>query len=387
LIYRFPAAIGLASKQEIGTGDVYAPSGTQIDLTIVASQSLSRAEWQFGENDARPMRIVADTLAHFTFAVEKDGYYLMRLTSTAGLNSTSVEYFIHVTPDEAPLITLERPGRDVRLTMLEETAIEVRVRDDYGLKKLDLIYSINEQSPVRQDWLAIAKRASNSPNGQLEYRGASLLFLENLNVQPGDFISLYFEAADAKQTASTDLYFLEVRPFTEEFYRALSQGGSAGGGESPSGLSASQKQIITATWKLERSRQKLSAEEMQEGCKALTETQASLRESVMRILDAARMAVCFPALGRLEMDAGKIIECLKKATEAMREAEPLLRRANWPNARSRAPRVSALLKAEAEMQRREVAMGGGASEFRPAAKQRGTGKALRRRIQQNSIEI
>ena len=357
LTYHFPAAIGSASRRETGSGDVYAPAGTSVDLEIVASQRLSRAEWQLGENLAKPMQIFADTLARVSFAVEKEGYYVVRLTNTDGMSNASVEYFVHVMPDEAPQITIERPGRDARPTMLEEVEMAVHVSDDYGLKQFELIYSINDRPAVREDLLAAIKRERNNPNSRINYHGERMLFLEDLGVQPGDFISYYFEAADAKQKTGTDLYFLEVRPFDEEFYRALSQGG---GGESSPGLAVSQKEIITATWKLERARQKLSDEEMKKSSKALAETQASLQESVLRIAQAAGMRGNIGGEG-----SAKITEYLEQAAAVMLEAVPLLEEAKLAEALDPERRAyQFLLKADAEMRRRELAMNSGqASSF------------------------
>jgi hypothetical protein len=351
LTYHFPAEIGLSSRRETGNGDVYAPAGTQIDLEVVASQPLSRAEWQFGENPTKPMQVLADTLARVAFAVEKEGYYVVRLTNPDGMSNTSVEYFVHVMPDEAPQITIERPGRDARPTMLEEVPVAVHVSDDYGLQQLELVYSLNDQPAARQDLLATTSRARNDPNSRLDYHGAKMFFLEDLNVQPGDFISYYFEAADAKQKVNTDLYFLEVRPFDEEFYRALSQGGA---GENSPGLAVSQKEIITATWKLEQSRQKLADEELKKGGKALAETQAGLQESVMRMAEAARMRGGFTE--------GKMLEYLEKAAAVMKEAVPLLQAARLAEALDPERRAyQFLLKADAEMRRRELAMSSGSA--------------------------
>jgi len=351
LTYHFPEEIGSSSRREIGNGDVYAPAGSKIDLEILASQKLSRAEWRFGENVKKSMQVVADTLARVSFAVEQEGFYVVQLTNTENLSNTSVEYFIHVMPDEAPQLTIERPGRDVRPTMLEEVPMAVHVSEDYGLKQLELIYSINDQPPVRENLLPAANREQNNPNGRVNYHSAKMLFLEELDVQPGDFISYYFEAADAKQKAGTDLYFLEVRPFDEEFYRALSQGG---GGENSPELAVSQKEIITATWKLERARQNLSENELQKGGKALAETQAGLQESILRLIATAR--------SRGGVEEGNMLEYLEQAVEFMKAAVPLLEEAKLAEALDPERRAyQFLLKADAEMRRRELAMNSGSA--------------------------
>lgn len=353
LTYHFPAEVGLSSRRETGNGDVYAPAGTRVDLEILASQPLAKAEWLFEEKLIKPMQLVADTLARVTFAVEKDGYYIVRLTNADGMNNAPVEYFVHLMPDEAPQITLERPGQDTRPTMLEEVAMAAQVSDDYGLKRFELIYSINERAPKRQDLLATTHRQRDGENSRMNYRAATQLFLEELGVQPGDFISYYYEAGDAKQKTESDLYFLEVRPFDEEFYRALSQGG---GGESSPGLAVSEKEIITATWKLERARQKFSNEELEKSSKALAETQVGLQESVTRMMEAAKMR------GGFGDDAGKLLEYLEQAVEMMQTAVPPLQDTKLIEALDPERRAyQFLLKFDAEMRRHELAMGGNSS--------------------------
>ncbi len=355
LTYHFPAEVGLPSRRETGNGDVYAPAGTRVDLEMLASQPLAKAEWRFEENPAKPMQIIADTLARVTFTVEKEGYYVVQLANRDGMTNAPVEYFVHVMPDEAPQITLERPGRDLRPTMLEEVPMAARVSDDYGLKQFELIYSINEQAPKRQNLLATMKRQREAENSRMNYHAATQLFLEELGVQPGDFISYYYEAGDAKQKAETDLYFLEVRPFDEEFYRALSQGGS---GESSPGLAVSQKEIITATWKLERARQKLSDDELEKGSKALAETQASLQESVTRMIETAKMR------GGFGDEEGKLVEYLERAVEMMQAAVPPLQDTKLAEALDPERRAyQFLLKFDADMRRHELAMGGGGGGF------------------------
>ena len=290
--YRYPAGMGLSPKHESGSGDIYAPAGTTVDLEVVATQPLLRAEIRMGDAAFQHMTIAADTLARYTFRLEKDSYYVVRLTNHENLNNTPIEYFIHATPDQAPQITILRPGRDVRPTMLEEVPMEAAVREDYGLRRLDLIYARNNGEPVRQNLLPVLARTA--PN---EFGASTLLYLEDLGVQPGDFISYYFEAADAAQQASSDLYFIEVRPFEEEFYRALSQG--SGGGSPAASLALSQKEIITATWKLEQTRAHLPAAEVQSSSKALAETQESLRESIQQMAEHAKLRSQFVAEGAM----------------------------------------------------------------------------------------
>ncbi|MEK7729349.1 MAG: hypothetical protein AAB354_13125, partial [candidate division KSB1 bacterium] len=180
-----------------------------------------------------------------------------------------------------------------------------------------------------------------------------LIYLEDLGMKPGDFISYYIEAQDAQQIVTTDLYFLEVRPFAEEFYRALSQG--EGSGENAGGLSLTQKEIITATWRLEQSRSKISPEELRTSSNAIAEMQEALRESIVNMAENARLRGNIAGEG----DSGALVQYLEQAAQAMAEAVPVLESAK-PGA-ALAPERRAyhfLLQADAEIRRREITQGG-----------------------------
>ena len=85
-----------------------------------------------------------------------------------------------------------------------------------------------------------------------------MLAAEDLKVKPGDVIAYYARARDvarAKRStlARSEIFFLEVKPFNEEYSLAQSQAGmSAATGAQLEGLIAAQKEIISATWNLER---------------------------------------------------------------------------------------------------------------------------------------
>ena len=68
--------------------------------------------------------------------------------------------------------------------------------------------------------------------------GNQMIYMEDLGVQPGDFISYYMTLADnndlsGAQSVVSDIYFLQVVPTDQEFRRASGggqQGGGGGGG-------------------------------------------------------------------------------------------------------------------------------------------------------------
>src|SRR5690606_33788956 len=104
---------------------------------------------------------------------------------------------------------------------LEEVVLAVEARDDYGLTEFTLHYSLVGSDEVSIDFL---------PEEQTQVvTGDQMIYMEDLNVQPGDFVSYYMTLADnntvrGAQEIVSDIYFLQVIPTDQEFRR------SAGGG-------------------------------------------------------------------------------------------------------------------------------------------------------------
>ncbi len=70
---------------------------------------------------------------------------------------------------------------------------------------------------------------------------------------PGDLVSYYAVAKDRKATVQTDLFMVQVQPFERRFLQA--QGGNSDGGgmgDEQGAISERQREILLATWNLQR---------------------------------------------------------------------------------------------------------------------------------------
>src|SRR5439155_24802195 len=73
---------------------------------------------------------------------------------------------------------------------------------------------------------------NNKGESPKEISAGHTFFLEEYDLEPGDFVTYYGKALDSRKpanTVTTDIYFIEVRPFGRE-YRQGQQGGGGGGG-------------------------------------------------------------------------------------------------------------------------------------------------------------
>ena len=100
-----------------------------------------------------------------------------------------------------------------------------------------------------------------------------------MHVKPGDVVTYYARARDIARgkpssLATSDIFFLEVKPFNEEFVAAQSQAGAGGGDPQIESLIDAQKQIIASTWNVERRSQ---GGRSSEDIKAIAQAQAELK--------------------------------------------------------------------------------------------------------------
>ena len=106
------------------------------------------------------------------------------------------------------------------MTRLEEVDVEAQREDDYGIDRLDLVYSIRGEAEKIVPF--------KIPRNETTVTGRHTLYLEDLDVKPGDFISYYVRARDLTRgtrpnEARSDIFFLEVKPSEQEFSLAQSQ--------------------------------------------------------------------------------------------------------------------------------------------------------------------
>jgi hypothetical protein len=375
LRYAYPSFTGLAPRDEEGGGDIYGPIGTRVRVRIhtdapVADGRLAMAR---AGGAALSLRPAGERMLEGELVLRSDDSYRVALASAEGLRSDGdTEYFIRLMEDRPPDVRILRPSSDQSITPLEEVAIEARADDDYGISKFDLVYSVAGGKEIVLPF----DRVSGTG---IQKIGSSLLAAEDLGVRPGDVIAYYARARDVgrgKRSTETqsDIFFLEVKPFSEEFVQAQSQAGGGGAGAQIESLIAAQKEIISATWNIERRSQSgVSTEDL----KQVAAAQAELRQRVEqmasrstrgrgRIRPPAERAA--PQLGAPQQRPASS-DPLASAIEAMARALQQLEAQKTKDAiPHEMAALNGLLEAQAEVRRREVSRqannGGGSGSNR-----------------------
>jgi hypothetical protein len=357
--YEYPQGVGLSPQTEVDTGDIYAPAGTTAHLTITTDKPVMQGQLKLADGTAVTLGGKATTLSA-ALTVSKDGSYRIALNDIDGLSSEGTEYFIRTLNDRPPDVRIMRPAGDKQVSPLEEVAIEARAEDDYGLQALELVI---KASTGKETVVPLGRPISGSAAS-----GGHTVYLEDLGVVPGDFVTYHARARDVGRgrrstEARSDIFFLEVTPYEEEFTAAESQamGAAQGAQTGLEDLIAQQKDIVSATWKLD-ARSRRARDARSEGdIKAVAMAQAKVREKAEEMageMAAAafgqqrRRRTAQPGLSRAGTE-----DPLTQAVTAMGQAVSSLQQLSTAKALPfEEAALGHLLKAQAEIRKRQVAM-------------------------------
>jgi hypothetical protein len=311
LTYRYPDWTGLAAHSDDVTRDIRAVAGTKVDVEVVSDTPL-----------ADPVLIHDETLEAFqsqgashvaTLSVERPGRYRIAANVAGERVALSDDYAIEIVPDEKPTIQIAKPGRDWRATNIEEVPVRIEAQDDFRLSEIELRYAVNGG-----DWRTVkldrnVKQARLRTLLELEKLGAEHASGESL-LAPGDLVTYYAVAKDHKRSVQTDLYMVQVQPFERRFLQQNAAGGG-GAGEEQGAISERQREILLATWNLQRSEanERRAREQLRDNAKMLAEMQATLAQQARTLAARTRAR----ARGESDERLTAFVESLERAAVAM----------------------------------------------------------------------
>jgi hypothetical protein len=262
---QFPAYTGLTNKTIRDTQRISAVEGTRLDYTLLLNKPVARARL-VGTEQSLPLALQTNAVARLEgFTLTNNARYSLELVDADGrTNKVPTEFVFQALPDRPPDVKIVFPRGDQRVSKLEEMQLEGEARDDFGLVKYGFGVGVAGQAPK---FIELGQSAAANEKRSF----TNQIALEKLGVEVDQLVS-YFAWADdygpdgtVRRTFS-DIFFAEVRPF-EEIFRADQSGGGEGqdqgqgqnGNQSPR-LAELQKQIVIATWKLQRTESDLPKE-------------------------------------------------------------------------------------------------------------------------------
>src|SRR6185295_15684926 len=326
--------------------------GTVATITAKLSGKVRAARIVFADGKKTDMQLQgSDFVGQLT--VSGDTSYYIELVSVDGeAYRGSNEYDVSVLSDQPPVISFDKPGRDRKATNLEEVFTQARAEDDYGVVGMDLYFSVNGGEEKKVNLQELQRESARA------LTGTHTFFLEELNLKPGDFISYYAKARDAGSEATSDIYFIEVKPFEME-YKQSQQGGGGGqgqGDQDQNALSRRQKDLIAATHRLIREGDKYTDQERKDGYDAVAAGQEKLRTDTLEFLD--RMGRRLGDVDEGQKQVAEMAEHLRQAAKEMEGAPPSLRKESGKDALPPEQRaLQRLLAADAIFREVQVAFG------------------------------
>ncbi len=194
--------------------------------------------------------------------------------------------------------------------------------------------------------------------GAKTVEGSKVITLEDFKLVPGDLVSLYATAKDARTTVKTDIYFIQAEPFERNYSQSQQQGGGGGAadGNEQNQISQRQKEIIAATWNQLKATNKNSAAE---NAKYLSEVQGKLKEQAQSLADRMKAR----QLAGANAAFASFVKDMEQAVAAMTPASDQLKGQKWNDALPPEQKaLQYLLRAEAtfrDIQVRSGEQGGG----------------------------
>ncbi|MDT5271860.1 MAG: hypothetical protein QOH49_4046 [Acidobacteriota bacterium] len=353
LVLNFPAFSRMAAKTIEDGGDVAALKGTVVTVTARLSGKARAARIVTASGRKAEMKAAGSDFVG-ALTVTGDTSYFIELTSVDGeVYRGSNEYDVTALEDQPPTVSFERPGRDTKATNLEEVFTQARAEDDFGVASIELFFSINGGDEQRVNLQDLSRDAARS------LTGTHTFFMEEFKLKPGDFISYYAKARDAASETTSDIYFIEVKPFEMQYKQSQQQGGAGqgeGGDQDQNALTRRQKELIAATHRLMREGQRYTPQERSDGYEAVAAGQEKLKADTLEFVERLKRRMGEQLEGREELS--RMAEDLRAGAREMEGAPPPLRKQAGRDALPPEQRaLQRLLSADAVFREMQVATG------------------------------
>jgi hypothetical protein len=256
----YPEYTKLPPKLIPETKRISAVEGSKIDFTLKLNKPVASARLIGKDKTVVPLAVDTNQpvamLQQFTLLT--NGVFNLELVDTEGrTNKIPAQFAFDALKNRPPELKVITPRGDQRVSPLEEVSFQGEAWDDFGLGAYGLTYTIGG------DKSKSLNLGDGGPAGE-KRPFQKLLPLEELSAQPGQLISWYLWAEDVGpdgkvRRTSTDMYFVEVRSFEEIYRQGNTMEGQASQQQQQGGqaneavkLAELQKQIINATWKIQR---------------------------------------------------------------------------------------------------------------------------------------
>ena len=207
--------------------------GSSVTLSVKATDKLSKiiATGPDGKTITRQLDGEEEFTFHFT--ADKNGSAEFSLVNEQGLVNDNVpDLQVIVKTDEPPKFKLVSPDGDYPATNVASVPITFEVTDDFGLDSVKMCMEI----PGREPKEIVVPVEEGIRSKEFTHT----IELEEYELTVGDSVLFYAEATDidtgsepANRTSSSDVYFIEIRPYRQNWVPMPESGESKGGASPP----------------------------------------------------------------------------------------------------------------------------------------------------------
>ena len=253
----YPAYTELPEKRVEDTRRISAVEGSTLDLALQLNKPVSSARLIAKDKSVIPLSAATNQanaqLRQLPLKTSQI-YELVLVDANGRTNKVPTQIVVDVLTNRAPELKFISPRGDQRVSPIQEVNFQAEVWDDFGLKDYGLSYTL-AGGPLQT--LSLGSNAPARDKRQF----AHLLSLEELQAQPDQLLSYFIWADDVGpdgriRRSASDMFYAEVRPFEEIFREGQSppesESEESGQANEAVKLAELQKQIINATWKLQR---------------------------------------------------------------------------------------------------------------------------------------
>lgn len=146
--YDYPAYAKIPDKTSQG-GQLYGLEGTKVRLEFECSMELKKALFVMEGEEPEELEKKSETRFEKNLVLQKSGRYKIELYEKHGFREARPEeYDVRVIPDAPPVVEILAPGMDLVATGKASVDISFRAEDDFGLKKVAFMYSVENSEPV-----------------------------------------------------------------------------------------------------------------------------------------------------------------------------------------------------------------------------------------------
>ncbi|MCD6418777.1 hypothetical protein J7M00_08355 [bacterium] len=192
LEYRFPAYTRLASQRiERNDGNIDVIYGTKVLVEALASKKIVRGEIRLSDSTVIPMECDGRNATGIIDA-RKNGSYTIQIWDEEGNSDPQPpRYSIRIQQDEAPVVQITLPGKDVDMNESMKLPIQIYGEDDFGFSKFLLKFYIPTQDSTVHTF-----KLPFSLYGKKQVVVDFIWKLDPLGLIPNDIVKYWVEGYD-----------------------------------------------------------------------------------------------------------------------------------------------------------------------------------------------